>query len=350
MAEPLRRRSRQLTIAAMLLAVIAVINALFVYSEMKKIENDAEVINYTGIIRGSIQRITKLELAGTNADRHIEEINKIIKDVGKGDKRQDIFTENRRYRGLEKELKWKWDLLRKEILAYRRSGADGDRRKVLDISEQCWETANRLVFEAQFISEEKLVFLRYVFIIIGFNIISAAFIMFLIRRYVKNELEYFASYDPLTSALNRHSYSVILRQNINWLKRHHSDLSLLLFDIDNFKPINDRFGHDTGDYVIKTISGIVSGNLRGSDAFCRIGGEEFAIIAAETKLAQARDIAEKIRLLVSNYEFDKAGHLSVSVGIAQYRENETAESFFKRADTALYKAKKGGRDRVETAA
>ncbi len=341
-----RRRSTQLTLVAMIIIFIVISNALFVFFVIERIKNDARVINYAGIVRGSIQRISKLELSGVQANKYISEINTILADFDNQGKGLDIFIRSRKYMELEQKLRKEWKLLQEEIYELRRNNYQGNRARVLELSEKCWITANVLVFEAQSISENKLVFLRFVFIISGINIAAVVLIIVLIRRHVRNKLEYLASYDHLTGILNRYSFNVILKQEMKLLNRRHLLSSLLIFDIDHFRRINDKFGHDTGDDVLKKMAKLISNSLRNSDAFFRIGGEEFAVVAVGTKLEQAKILAEKMRNMVNSYDFGKVGKVSISIGIAEYRENETQEAFFKRADNALYTAKKHGKNCV----
>lgn len=343
----IRKRSTQLTLVALIIIFIVISNALFIFLVIERIKNDAKIINYAGIVRGSIQRISRLELSGVKADKYISDINTILEDFDNHGKGLDIFIRSRKYMELEQELKKEWKLLQEKIHELRKNNYPEDRARVFEISEKCWTIANALVFEAQSISEGKLVFLRFVFIISGVNIAAVILIIVLIRRHVRNKLEYLASYDHLTGILNRYSFNVILRQEMKLLKRRHSLLSLLLFDIDHFKRINDKFGHDAGDYVLKKLTELISDSMRNGDAFFRIGGEEFAVIAVETKIEQAKILAEKMRNTVNSYDFDKAGKVSISIGIAEYRENETMEILIKRADNALYDAKKSGKDCVK---
>jgi len=123
-----------------------------------------------------------------------------------------------------------------------------------------------------------------------------------------------------------------------------------MFDIDHFKKVNDTCGHAVGDYVLKTISQIVKGTMREIDYLIRWGGEEFLAIALDTDLRGAEMLAEKIRKVIENYNFDKIGRVTVSFGVTQFRQDDTENSFMKRVDDALYQAKEKGRNRVEVSA
>ncbi|MGA2553983.1 MAG: GGDEF domain-containing protein [Smithella sp.] len=160
-------------------------------------------------------------------------------------------------------------------------------------------------------------------------------------------LEKFATTDNLTGALNRTKFNVIIEREIEMVKRYDQLLSMIIFDIDHFKKINDRYGHAVGDSVLRTIADIVRENTRKTDYFIRWGGEEFMILSSETNLDKERKLAEKIRQVIENKEFENAGRITVSLGVTECKNIDTVNNFIKRADDALYKAKKIGRNRVE---
>ena len=122
--------------------------------------------------------------------------------------------------------------------------------------------------------------------------------------------------------------------------------SIIYFDIDFFKKINDKYGHDMGDYVLKEISKLVAENIRSNDIFGRWGGEEFLFILPITPYFNTLKVAEKIRKVVENYNF-KGIKVTISLGVSEIIENEQIEYAIKRADEALYEAKKSGRNQVK---
>jgi diguanylate cyclase (GGDEF)-like protein len=124
----------------------------------------------------------------------------------------------------------------------------------------------------------------------------------------------------------------------------------VLFDIDDFKGINDRFGHASGDQVLAELSRRVRGHLRTSDGLGRWGGEEFLVLLPECGGEQACELAEKLRQLVSATPFEDVGTVTASFGVAQRSLGETEDAWFGRVDRALYRAKQRGRNRVELAA
>ena len=160
----------------------------------------------------------------------------------------------------------------------------------------------------------------------------------------KRELEYLSTTDALTRIGNRRYFQMKLQEEIARSKRYKTPLSMILFDIDYFKQVNDQFGHDVGDQVLAEYADIIHDLLRENDVFCRIGGEEFVIISPHTALEDARVVAEKVRHVVK--ESKKIVPITMSFGVVEYTMTESLESMFKRADQMLYKAKELGRDRV----
>ena len=127
--------------------------------------------------------------------------------------------------------------------------------------------------------------------------------------------------------------------------------SLIILDIDHFKDINDRFGHDCGDKVLRQVADVLADNMRGSDCLARWGGEEFLIYLPQLDIAAATQIAEKLRCTVQSHKFVAAPGLTVtiSLGVGESDPGEPFESLFDRVDRALFRAKSCGRNRTEKA-
>jgi diguanylate cyclase (GGDEF)-like protein len=165
------------------------------------------------------------------------------------------------------------------------------------------------------------------------------------------QLRQLATNDPLTGIFNRQAFSGELRRVLEHLQRFRRPLDLLLFDMDNFKQINDGQGHLVGDQAIRMVVGVVQEHLDSDDLFGRFGGDEFMIAIADQPLDKVHLLAEGIRLAVvraAGAHLPSLAGLSLSIGIAQANEAQgyDAETLFQRADTALYAAKKSGRNRV----
>lgn len=166
------------------------------------------------------------------------------------------------------------------------------------------------------------------------------------QRQLEAELQYQASHDPLTEINNRRKGAELLYREITRAHRYASRLSVLLFDIDFFKTINDQHGHDVGDGVLRELTAIATRRLREADILARWGGEEFLVLLPETTLEGASRVAEDLRQYVAESRFSGAPSLTISVGMAELGEDDTADSLLKRVDNALYAAKNGGRNRI----
>jgi diguanylate cyclase (GGDEF)-like protein len=163
----------------------------------------------------------------------------------------------------------------------------------------------------------------------------------------KSSLEEKASIDELTKVYNRTKFQQLFKQTIEENKINPKSICLVIFDIDHFKKINDTYGHNTGDDVLVNISRFIKGQIRMSDILCRWGGEEFTLLLVGSNIDDGVKICEKIRLLVEKHPFLEDRSVTVSMGISQYLQTDTLESFVARADSALYKAKRAGRNRTE---
>jgi diguanylate cyclase (GGDEF)-like protein/PAS domain S-box-containing protein len=173
------------------------------------------------------------------------------------------------------------------------------------------------------------------------------------KRKLIERLEYLSRTDGLTGLINRRALTDSLTYEIDRAKRYSSELSLILCDIDNFKDINDKYGHDAGDRALQTMSATLKTILRKTDIAGRYGGDEFMIILPVTSLSGAENLADKLLSEMRNtdlrFEDGKQLRLSMSIGVACINgKNETIDSLIKRADDAMYVSKHGGRDRFSS--
>lgn len=213
-----------------------------------------------------------------------------------------------------------------------------------------------------FVTYEKT---HYKEIFIGIAIASSLLMLFIYMRYKRlkitlnivkenesellhqnEELEKIAMTDHLTKIANRARFELLFRQEIEQAKRYKNDLSLVFFDIDHFKKINDKHGHDVGDEVLKEMAKLVETHIRKSDVFARWGGEEFVLVTPNTNLTKAKEVAEKLRKLIEAHAFENVQKLTCSFGVSSHARADISETMIKRADEALYLAKKKGRNCV----
>jgi len=157
--------------------------------------------------------------------------------------------------------------------------------------------------------------------------------------------------DPLTGVANRRAYDERLNLEMERWKRKKEPLVMAILDVDHFKRVNDNYGHPVGDKVLRTISQLLNKQVRDSDFFGRIGGEEFAILFSDSSLDNARLRLDEIRKTVGNCKFGSQGQrvvITMSAGCAELKDSDDADSFYARADKALLAAKNSGRDRCLT--
>ncbi len=163
-------------------------------------------------------------------------------------------------------------------------------------------------------------------------------------RSSNEELEYLANTDRLTGVCNRRALDVALATELDRARRYESSLSLLFFDLDHFKRVNDVHGHVVGDRVLRDFVSQVRAMLRDTDILGRWGGEEFIVVCPETKAGDIMHLAERIRTKIEGFKFAGAGSVTVSIGIAELSANDDVRDLIDRADQALYEAKRGGRN------
>lgn len=171
------------------------------------------------------------------------------------------------------------------------------------------------------------------------------------ERLTYDKLNMEANTDKHTGCFNKGYFNNKINLEVNKSKVTGEPLSLIVFDLDHFKKLNDNFGHDAGDFVLKEMAALIRNNgIRENDIFARYGGEEFVILLPKTNIKQSFEIAERLRKLIEAKEFIYDGKrlpVTASIGVADYRQGVlTGTDLFKRADEAVYKSKQGGRNVV----
>jgi diguanylate cyclase (GGDEF)-like protein len=159
-------------------------------------------------------------------------------------------------------------------------------------------------------------------------------------------LEEQAITDPLTGAFNRRQMHITLAAAVERRRRSGERASILLFDIDRFKDINDALGHAEGDRVLTSLVALVGQRMRKLDALFRSGGEEFVLLLSGTKFSDALSVAEDLRTLVQDASLIAGRPLSISIGVVELAREQSIAEWIAEADAALYRAKRAGRNRV----
>ncbi len=178
---------------------------------------------------------------------------------------------------------------------------------------------------------------------------SFAYAFSLITSRQREQLMHLATKDPLTGAGNRRFFDTKLVELVNNKKRSAAPASLLLLDLDHFKKVNDDFGHTVGDRILKQVTEIINLRIRTTDKLYRIGGEEFVVVLEGQTIEQATHLAEQLRTLVEANELIPEQAVTISVGVAELQADELPIDWLHRADTALYEAKRAGRNRSNVA-
>lgn len=160
------------------------------------------------------------------------------------------------------------------------------------------------------------------------------------------KIEQLSITDKLTQLFNRTKIDELFQLEIGKARRYGDGLSVILLDLDHFKAVNDDYGHQVGDRVLRDLADILRRTARDTDHVGRWGGEEFVVLAPNTDLEQARVLAERMRAAIAAYPFGEVGHKTGSFGIASYHDDDDEDSMLQRADECLYAAKNGGRNRV----
>lgn len=201
--------------------------------------------------------------------------------------------------------------------------------------------------------EERLEFVITIAMFVGVSLIyPTAFSLKLVSKNERlvSDLQRAANEDHLTGLYNRRKISEELYTEIGRSKRYKRAFSIILIDIDNFKETNDRFGHNSGDTLLIELTKIIRNSIRKVDKAGRWGGEEFLVVCPETNVYGARSLAEKIRSDIASFNFTDIGKKTASLGVTAYMNDDDIQSIIRRADTALYTAKDGGKNRVEMSA
>lgn len=163
----------------------------------------------------------------------------------------------------------------------------------------------------------------------------------------KSEIEKVSLQDPLTKIANRMKFDITLESQIEMAKRYNHSFCLILFDIDNFKSINDTYGHQVGDNILVEMARRIKNDMRKSDTFARWGGEEFAIILPQSRIKTAVKIAEKLRLIIADEVFEDSVNVTCSFGVCEYKKSYELKDLMECVDKKLYFAKSEGKNQVQ---
>ncbi len=338
--------SSHLIFLGILILFLGFVMTYFIYFTIERLKYDASLINNTGVVRGSIQRITKLVLSDSG-----QLSNEVIIDTDNLIEYLISINHRSRHKKLKnnffkdvKSLKKKWQSLKHLFVKFQDTHLEQIRTQIIKESEDCWATADAVVLEAQFANENKVSGIKFFYIILILNAVSAILVILLVFFYVRKKIEFESLHDSLTKIFNRRSYNNIMDLEIARSLRYNRDLSLILFDIDYFKNINDKYGHKAGDDVLIDLAKVVIETIRKSDSVFRVGGEEFVIISPESTAENVFILSEKVRKKIENHLFVLDINMTISLGIAEFHSDITKDELYHQADQALYLSKNKGRN------
>lgn len=340
-----RIKNRIIFIGVVCLVILLASGGIYTFWLTQKLKPDAAVINKLGVIRGSIQRLVKLEIGGLPSDDLREEIDVCFEGLD-----IEIYKNNLDDANLHASvdhLRPHWERLKQMIETYRLAPTEDHKLALLLESEEVWDIANHMVMTSQRYSEKKVGGYQTSFLFFSIYILIGIGLLVVIRHHVQGRLENLVNRDGLTDAYNKRYFNEYMHQEINVAHRYHRKLSLAVLDLDFFKKINDQYGHEVGDQVLIAFSERMQKTIRKSDVFCRVGGEEFAVVLPETDQDQALVVADHMRVSVANHLFPEVGHIKVSIGMTTLLDTDDLKAIYTRADQALYQAKLKGRNRVE---
>jgi len=303
------------------------------------------LINETGKIRGGMQRLAKLELHGIHDAALEARIESQIRNAKSlNEKRLIRLKDANEFTRLLDVLEEKWQLLKDEIDQYQKGMVSSE--VIIKDSEALWVTTNDFVSSIESFSHFTIA-LYYTIAVIGlFGLVTLFLILYILKYYVRDKIEFLARHDQLTGLNNRHYFDEVFEREHAVAGRTGRSFAILMCDIDFFKSINDRFGHAAGDTVLREIAHAVKANCRESDVLARFGGEEFVLLCIEESRAAALAFAERIRQEVQNLVILKDCRVTISIGISLFGVGKSKDQLLREADEALYKAKGNGRNRV----
>lgn len=176
---------------------------------------------------------------------------------------------------------------------------------------------------------------------------SILMLVFMLKRFIEfQKIMKYANTDPLIGITNRRKGLEYISNEIDDLKSYNYKSSLIMYDIDDFKKINDIYGHNIGDYVLKELTSIIEKESRNEDITIRWGGEEFIVICSNTNLEKAVKLAKRFKICVENTIFEKGIKITASFGVIELNKNEEFSNQIKKVDELLYKSKKEGKNRI----
>jgi diguanylate cyclase (GGDEF)-like protein len=314
-------------------------------------EEHAQVINVAGRQRMLTQKMTKQILLITSNEGSREEllstVNKFEDNLQSLTQRKGkadfLFSKKEAVKKQQRKVTTLWQEFKKNINVVIRDDGQTKEEAIEYVKNNNIELLNEVdkmveLYEKDSMRNIVLIMEIVIFIIISFIILATWII-------IKNIIKA-SETDELTNVYNRKRFMKEAEQEIARVKRYELKLSLIMFDIDSFKEINDTYGHDTGDEVLIEVTNIVAQMTRKVDIFARWGGDEFMVLLPNTDLESSLKLAKRLRREISGHDFKEVGEVTCSFGVVEFKTDDNLDPFLRRVDSVLYKAKEKGRNQV----
>ncbi|SFL48336.1 diguanylate cyclase [Halanaerobium salsuginis] len=345
--------STLLGLLALISIIILLINLVTIYSMVKVNEVQNRVIDIAGRQRMLSQKISKEVLLKIYTNYPPEKLlnttaefqsNLQILCQGSEELSIPILKDERISLQLQ-EIRQTWFEFERQIQILINDGNTYNQKK----SAVAWIIANNqlLLNETdRLISLYEKKSIKNLFLLIQLIIFVVGTIIILVTLLISNRIAYKSGIDNLTSIYNREKLGKLMSIKIKEAYKNNQSLSLIMFDIDDFKVINDTFGHNVGDQILIEVADLVSRSIRRSDILARWGGEEFLVLAPSSNLAATIRLAERLRENLDTYYFKQVDHVTCSFGVTELQPDDDIGSLIERADQALYRSKNNGKNQV----
>ena len=312
------------------------IGSIILSVDLKKhFTNNTIIVNKLGQIRGLSQRYVKLKLANLNSDLIVKKTNQNFEFLDTYFKNKKLTTEPK-ITSLYTKTKTLWKELK----------LTSNKNDLIKISENLWKVSNELTSLVAHMFEKKQE--KCIKKVLLLNTLLALIVItmsIIIYFTIKKGLEKDKITDPLTKLYNRRYFNEKIEDLIRYYNKHKEPFSAIFIDIDHFKKINDIYGHQKGDEILKETANIIKKSIRKSDLAFRYGGEEIVVLLPKTNIKIAYGIAKRLKEKIKTIKLDNSKPLTASMGVGEYK-GEDLKEFIEKVDFALYKAKEEGRDKI----
>ena len=312
------------------------IGSIILSLDLKKhFTNNTIIVNKLGQIRGLFQRYVKLKLVNLNNNLILKKTDQNFVFLDTYFKNKSVIIEPK-IKSLYSQTKNLWEKLK----------LTSNKNELIKISENLWEISNELTsLVAHTFEKKQEKCIRKVLLLNTLLALIVITMSIIIYFTIKKGLEKDKITDPLTKLYNRRYFNEKIEDLIRYYNKHKEPFSAIFIDIDHFKKINDIYGHQKGDEILKETAHIIKKSIRKSDLAFRYGGEEIVVLLPKTNIKIAYSIAKRLKEKIKTIKLDDSKYVTASMGVGEYK-GENLKEFIEKVDFALYKAKEEGRDKI----